>query len=344
MRGLVTWVAWAGGRVASTTATTTSTSTSPAPPSAPGGAGRAGRRRGLGRGAHGPPSRPARPRAPPGTWPARRRAGTRGPGRPRRGRAAVAGRGPGPRPGRWGGGGRRAAAPAGRPGRSAGRRPTSRRAAARPPPRRRPTRPAGSEKAWAPEAGPCAADGVEGQVDVAEEPRVDGRGPHRLGRRPGELAHGRQEGPAPVDPTSGLGGPALGGVARCAARRTRRCARRSAPSGRPTQRQLACAGRTRWPRPARRPAPPPRGGRPSPRWSARRGPARRRAPWRRLARTDSTRDRAAEAAAKAPSPKPTSGARPRTPADHAGHDGQHPDPGRDGQPVPQHRRRRSCAS
>ena len=46
--------------------------------------------------------------------------------------------------------------------------------------------------AWLPDVVPEAADGVEGQVDVAEEPRVDGGGAH-LGERAAEAGRRRRE-------------------------------------------------------------------------------------------------------------------------------------------------------
>jgi hypothetical protein len=56
-----------------------------------------------------------------------------------------------------------------------------------------------------------------------------------------------------------------------------------------------------------------------------------------VARTESTRARAAVAAANAPRPNPTSGHEAAQPEGHAEHHGEDADPGRDGQALPQHR-------
>ena len=59
------------------------------------------------------------------------------------------------------------------------------------------------------------------------------------------------------------------------------------------------------------------------------------APCRWLVRTDSTSDRAADAAANAPSPNASSGVEPAHAADHAADDDEHAEPRRHGEAVPQ---------
>ena len=151
--------------------------------------------------------------------------------------------------------------------------------------------------------------------------------PDRLGVGPAVLADRRGEQAAAVDPDEGLGGASAAAVRdRRAAPRRRRCGPSKGTIWPRAQRQLGLLGGRRWRRRGRRRA------RRRPRWTTMPPLARPTSPRHARPRAGgwpgprAPASARAEAAAKAPSPKASSGLDAAHPAGHAADDGEHARP------------------